>query len=168
MDDPRTIAEEDTEEMKSEDSLQAARIQLESGIKSGAGWFFFIAGLSLVNSLIILFSSWNRNFVVGLGMTRIIDSLAKGWGTPGIMVAFVLDVMIAGLFAVLGIFGRKSRLWPFISGMILYALDALLILVLNDFLGVLFHGIVLFYLFKGARLVSIAEKMERQSPSVKV
>jgi hypothetical protein len=164
MDDLKTIAEEDTEEMKNEAYIKAARLKIGEGIKGSASWFFFIVGLSLVNSLIILFTQWNRNFVIGLGITRIIDEVSKGKGSIGIIIALVLDLVISGLFVLFGIFGRKKHLWAFIAGMILYTLDGILLLFFKEFFGVLFHGIVLFYLFKGLKILIAFEKMNTQAP----
>ena len=41
------------------------KLRLENQFKSGAGWFFIIAGLSIVNSIIIL-SGGSWSFIVGL------------------------------------------------------------------------------------------------------
>src|SRR5215469_2722671 len=47
-----------------------------AGIRRSAGWFDWIAALSIVNSVISLFNgSWH--FVVGLGITELIDGLAQ-------------------------------------------------------------------------------------------
>ncbi|MCP4560303.1 MAG: hypothetical protein GY837_07230, partial [Bosea sp.] len=46
--------------------LEAEKISM--GFRSGANWFYWIAGLSIANSLVILFQGeWG--FVVGLGIT---------------------------------------------------------------------------------------------------
>ncbi len=44
---------------------------------SGAGWFYWIAALSLINSAILL-GGGDRHFVVGLGVTLVADSIATG------------------------------------------------------------------------------------------
>jgi hypothetical protein len=45
--------------------------------KSGANWFYWIAGLSLATSLIALGGgSWG--FLISLGTTQVIDGLAAG------------------------------------------------------------------------------------------
>src|SRR5690349_8489985 len=50
---------------------------LERQVRSGARWFFWIGGLSLINTLIAM-SGRGLVFIVGLGMTQIIDGFAKG------------------------------------------------------------------------------------------
>jgi uncharacterized membrane protein YvbJ len=44
------------------------KIQIERQMKSGAAWFFWIAGLSLINSIII-HSGWS--FIIGLGLLKL-------------------------------------------------------------------------------------------------
>jgi hypothetical protein len=50
-------------------------IKLEKSYKSGASWFFWIAGLSLVNTIMIFMGS-DRTFVVGLGVTQVANAVA--------------------------------------------------------------------------------------------
>ena len=47
----------------------------EGGFHSGANWFYWIAGLSLVNT-ILLYTGSEWVFVVGLGVTQLIDGIA--------------------------------------------------------------------------------------------
>ena len=63
--------EDAPETVLTEEQERAVEIEkYRSAFLSGANWFFWIAGLSLVNSLIILFSGeWS--FIVGLGATQI-------------------------------------------------------------------------------------------------
>ena len=49
--------------------------QLETQHASGANWFYWIAGLSVINSVIIL-AGGGWGFVVGLGITQFIDAIA--------------------------------------------------------------------------------------------
>jgi hypothetical protein len=43
-------------------------------VVNGAKWFYWIAGLSLVNSLVVVFGG-NFHFVLGLGITSVVDEL---------------------------------------------------------------------------------------------
>src|SRR4030095_4346664 len=105
---------------------------LEQQCKSGARWFFWIAGLTFVTSLISL-SGAGYAFFLSLGATRFIDAVAKGlsneFGDPVRIVGLVLDIFIAGVFALLGWFAYKRHLWAFIVGMGIFVLDAVLLLV---------------------------------------
>ena len=105
----------------------------------GSGWFFWIAGLSLINSVIIL-AGMEWSFLIGLGVTQIIDSVAMAFAEEATargktilpVVAFILDVLVAGSFVLWGVLARKHYRWAYIVGMILYALDGLLFLMVQD------------------------------------
>ncbi len=120
---------------------------LERRVRQGARWFFWIAGLSLINSLTAM-SGKAGGFVVGLGVTRFIDIFVRQAGAGG-TIALVINVMIAGLFALLGLFAFKRHSWSFIVGLVLYAMDALLAYLVSGWLGLGFHVFVLFWMFQG-------------------
>jgi len=117
-------------------------------MKSGASWFYWVAALSLVNSASAAFGSTWR-FIVGLGITQLIDEFGSGLGAAGKGVAIVLDLLAAGVLVLFGIFANKGHSWAFIVGMILFALDGVIFLLVQDWLGVGFHAFVLFCLFRG-------------------
>ncbi len=122
---------------------------LEKQLKGGGSWFYWIAGLSLVNTVIALSGSGTR-FILGLGITQMFDELAQGMGSgAGLAVAVVLDLLAAAVFVFFGVFANKRHTWSFIVGMALYALDGLIYLIAQDWLGVGFHAFVLFCLFRG-------------------
>ncbi len=131
-------------------ALMQRKMLLESKIKNGAGWFYWIAGLSLINSVIYLFGA-GFTFVMGLGATQIVDGimtalnqeLGHGWDVLRI-IGFVIDVVIAGFFVLLGWLGRKRYFWPMIIGMVIYAIDGIVLLLFQDYLGAGFHAWALF------------------------
>ena len=47
-------------------------LALERQITNGANWFFWIAGLSLINSVLHL-AGVSISFLIGLGLTELID-----------------------------------------------------------------------------------------------
>jgi hypothetical protein len=137
------------------------KLSLDNKIRSGVNWFFWIAGLSLINTIVYLFGG-HFTFVVGLAATQIIDVfmsvLAKDFGTGGSIVRFIgfaIDIVIAGIFVVFGIFGKKRYRAAIIIGMILYAIDGVLLLLFQDFLGAGFHAFALLGI--GGCLKSISE-----------
>ena len=79
-------------------SAVAQRLQLEQRVRSGASWFYWIAGLSIINSIIQL-SGGNWHFIFGLGITSIVDALAANLGKTGVVLDLVINVFIAGVFA---------------------------------------------------------------------
>ena len=120
----------------------------EGQLKGGASWFYWIAGLSLVNS-IAAFTGGDWRFILGLGITRMIDGFGQSLEGGGKMVVLVLDVLAAGLFILFGVLAHKRHTWAFVVGMVLFALDGLIALIVQDWLGLGFHAFVLFCLFRG-------------------
>ena len=137
--------------------LQAAQI-LAGKHNNGSGWFTWIAGLSLVNSAVILLgSTWS--FLIGLGATQIIDGFAMAAAenieapakTIILAVAFLIDLIIAGSFFLWGMLARRGHRWAYIVGIVLYSLDGLIFLVFQDFPSLGFHIFALYYLVNGFR-----------------
>jgi hypothetical protein len=127
--------------------------ELRRALASGANWFYWIAALSLVKSVISLCEGkWN--FAVGLGITQIIDAIGQvgmqnGGGNWIKIVLFTIDLIIAGTFFVFGVFANRRYSWAFLTGMILYLLDGLIMVVAGDVLGIIIHALALYFLFRG-------------------
>jgi hypothetical protein len=132
--------------------LATARPALEMHLRSGANWFFWIAALSLINSVILL-TNGHWSFLAGLGITQFIDVLASqvsdSVGSAGTVIAMVLNVTVFGAFVLFGIQARKRQNWAFIVGMVLYGLDGLLFLLVQGWLSIAFHIFALYCIFKG-------------------
>lgn len=124
------------------------RAAFQATATRGARWFYWIAGLSIINSVLILSGS-NTRFAVGLGVTTILDAMGREVGGAGSGVTMAISLLIAGLFAVFGVFASKMQVWSFAVGMFLYVLDGLLLFRFEDFLSVAFHGLALYFLFRG-------------------
>lgn len=114
----------------------------------GGDWFFWIAGFSVVNSLIALFGS-SIHFVIGLGTTELFDAVGGQSGTSGKVIAVLLDLLAAAFYVGYGFFARKGAKWAFVTGMVFYLLDAVLLLVFKDWLAVAFHAYALYRIFQG-------------------
>ena len=119
-------------------------------VRSGANWFIWIAGLSLVNSVLFVTGS-HWSFFLGLAATQVSDEFGKViiTGTTGVAVALAIDVVIAAIFVGLGLMSRSGALWSFIVGMVLIVLDALLLVWVQDWAAVAFHALALFFVFRG-------------------
>ena len=130
----------------------AQRMPVAGGVSpqvlNSANWFFWIAALSLIGSFISM-TGESRHFLIGLGITQVVDEVGKLAGSSA--VAFVINLFITGVVAMFGFFARKGQKWAFLVGMILYALDGVLLLVATDFLSVAFHAFALFAIFRGFR-----------------
>ena len=123
------------------------RQTLEQRRLSGARWFYWVAGLSLINSLASLAGQQWR-FILGLGITQLADALAVHSGR-GIAVVAVMDAGIVGSFVLLGRLAQRGRVWAFGVGAVIYALDGLIFVGLKDWIGVAFHVFVLVMTVRG-------------------
>lgn len=134
---------------------------IENQLKSGLNWFYLIAVLSIVNS-IIYFTGGSLSFIIGLGATQFVDGFSSALSSEFNsnissvirIIGFSLDLFIAGLFVLCGVLGRKKFRWIVIFGMILYGLDALIFLALSQWLGVIFHLIALSGLWRGLKAIN--------------
>jgi hypothetical protein len=159
----------------SADANQLAIIQkkllLDSKARNGINWYFWIAGLSLVNTIIFLIGN-SLTFVVGLGATQIVDgfmyALAKEFGTGGSIVrliGFAIDVFIAGIFVAIGVLGRKGYRAPIIIGMVLYVIDGIILLLFQDYFGAGFHAYALLGIWNGLKSISELSSLEKDGNS---
>jgi hypothetical protein len=135
-------------------------LDVQRGIVSSASWFWWVAGLSLVNSLAMMLNL-KYAMILGLGVGQIIDGMFfyAGEGEvadPGMLARvfhIVLSAMVAGVFVALGYFARRFSVAAFVTGMLLYALDALLFVIVGDWIAVGFHVFVLFMLWGGLSML---------------
>lgn len=122
--------------------------------KVGANWFYWLAGLSMITSLIAFFNG-GVGFIFSLGITRIIDAIAAGvsenldGSSAAKVVALVLDLIITGIFVLFGYLSNQKQIWAYLVGAILFLMDGLLSLMFGSILNTLAHGFVLFFLIRG-------------------
>lgn len=137
------------------DSAEAE--DLDKKIKTGGAWLYWIAGLSILNSIVVLSGS-NWGFVLGLTLTQGIDFVCRSfvpdssWAIK--IAALALDLAIAGFIVVLGRLARRRQKWPFVAGLVLYGVDTLLTLFLGNWLGVLWHAWALTCIVIGLKAVT--------------
>jgi hypothetical protein len=150
------------------DDIQHA--ELTQRFRSGANWFYWIAGLTIITSLIAFFGGGIR-FLISLGLTQFIDGFALGLATQlgGAVqvVGLILDLIVTGVFVLFGYLANKKMLWAYVAGMVIFLLDGLLSLAFADVIGVIAHAVVLFWLFRGYQagreLVSLEKTMAEQA-----
>jgi hypothetical protein len=146
--------------------MAMAVANLERRAKAGASNFYWIAGLSVLNSVISAFNG-GVAFVVGLGITQFVDAIAgiAAEQAPEItlvirVAGLAVSVVMAGVFVVFGFFGARQHRWAFITGMVLYGLDALLLLFFKDWLGFGFHLYFMWGLFNGLKALDQLRKIK--------
>ena len=114
-------------------------------VKRGANWWYWIAALSLVDTLSNLVKH-PISFAIGTNLTEWIDYFANqpGVTTTAKVGGTVASLVILGVIAFWGyICGRGVR-WAFVVGMALYGLDGLLSLPERDWVGLGFHAYAIY------------------------
>jgi flagellar biosynthesis protein FliP len=138
-------------------------LQAQTRVKAGASWFYWIAALSLINTVIVLSGSqWH--FILGLGITQVVDALARKAGSVAYLPAVIIDLVVASLFVFFGIFASKPKKWAFVIGMAIYAFDCLLFVLGRDILGIGFHCFALYQIYRG--MVAMAKLPKAQTAGV--
>jgi hypothetical protein len=126
-------------------------LQLKQKYRSGVHWFYWIAALTLVTSLMSLAGGGWR-FFLSLGVTQFIDAVAvelsASLGNATKVIAIVLDIFAVAVFAAVGFLAGKKHLWAYIVGLVLFLLDGIASLVFGDWLGVVAHAVVLFIMVR--------------------
>jgi hypothetical protein len=121
--------------------------QLERRRRIGARWFYWVAGVSLVNTVVAL-AGQHWRFIIGLGATQVANGLAartgRGWA-PTIL----LDLLLIGGFVLLGYLALQGQQWAFPVGIGLYALDGVVFVAARHWVGLGFHVFVLIMIGKG-------------------
>jgi hypothetical protein len=132
--------------------------KLQNQRNGGAGWFSAIAVFSIINLLVLAFGG-GISFLIGLGITQLIDLLClfiaqqmdPDAGTVFRVLGGAVTVGIAGLFLLAGMLAKRGHLWAFMAGMVLYALDGLIFLWFQEWLSLGFHVFALLMLAGGLK-----------------
>lgn len=142
---------------------------LEQRGHTGANWFYWIAALSLVNTAILL-SGGDRQFVIGLGVTQVVNALAVAGAqaAPDIatvikIAAVLVSVGIAAFVALFGWLANRRYSAAFIIGMGLYLCDGVLYLLIEDWMSVAFHAYALYGLWHGLSAFRQLNQLEAQA-----
>ncbi len=154
----------------SENSVQEDNLDLQNQAKKGANWFYWIAGASLINTIIFLFNG-SVSFIIGLGITQLVSGIAlaveaetDSVSMPKVGV-FLINLAISAVFAAIGYFGGKGMIWAFIVGIVLYVLDGLIFILFEDLLSIGFHIFALIFIVRG---FLAANKLRKIEPTITV
>jgi hypothetical protein len=156
----------------------AAEIDPMQALAQEAGkarsWFAFIAALSVVNTVLTL-ANVEWGFVIGLGVTQIVDAIIWGVRTEAdpatatiiTIVGLLVNLFIIGLVMVVWWLSGRGSTRAYLVGMICYALDGLIFVVVGDWFGVAFHVFFLIGMWKGyGMLRAFAAERARQAQVV--
>jgi hypothetical protein len=136
----------------SDDHMRALAI-LNANIVRSANWFYWIAGLSIVN-LVALVIGAKFHFVIGLGMSEWLGAVAMqlvaAGGAAGMVALLVVaGFAVAAFFAACGWFARRPSIVAFAIGMAVFALDTLIYINSGEWICVAFHAWALYALWRG-------------------
>ena len=154
-------------------ALAQAKFILTARARRGTDWFFWIAGLSLINTVINLVGG-QLSFVTGLGIMQLIDGLTIGFaknasangGLVIHVIGFAINALIALMFVLAGFLSRKRYRWIVIAGMLIYALDGLVFILFQDWIPLLFHGWALWGLWNGLKAINDLKKLEESNQTI--
>jgi hypothetical protein len=118
--------------------------ELEAQCRRGAQWFYWIAALSLVNAVLGL-AGQDWRFIIGLGVTQLFQEIAVEAGA----VAHLIALAVIAFFGMLGQRAVAGKGWAFLTGMIVYGIDGLIFLLIQDWIGVGFHVLAIVMMFRG-------------------
>jgi hypothetical protein len=116
-------------------------------MRRGASWFFTIAILSGINSLLQIFDAHIR-FIFGLGITQVAGAMVKH-GSNGTTVLLLVDGLFIGLLLLCGKWAREKSPGAFLGGMTAYALDGLLLVLFNMWIDAAVHAYALYRMWQG-------------------
>jgi hypothetical protein len=91
-----------------------------------------------------------------------------GLGSAPKVIAFVLDLIVSGVFVLFGYLANQRLLWAYMLGMVIFLVDGLISLLFQDWIGVIAHVVVLFFMFRGYQagreLLDLEKAMAAQAP----
>src|SRR5436309_14617188 len=129
-------------------TAQDARVPVILRMRRGAGWFLTIAILSGVNSLLQIFDAKIR-FIFGLGITQLVDAIGHGGGQNGMFVPVAVDGIFIVMLILCSKWAKAGSPGAFLGGMIVYALDGVLLLLLSMWLDAAVHAYALYMFWQG-------------------
>ena len=126
----------------------SARHVTRTSILHGANWFFWLAILSVINTLIV-YQYHTPNTPIALAITQWLDGTSAGLNPTMSNRSLIVYLLIAGALAGFGLLARRGSDLAFVLGIFLYVVDAMLAIGLRDVFGFGVHLIGVFFLFKG-------------------
>jgi hypothetical protein len=122
-------------------------------VQNAARWFYWIAGLTVVNVVLAFFGS---TVTLLLGMTTPLIAAYVAIRAASslfivLAVAFVAFVVVG--FALLGWMAERGHAWAFFVGAAIYAADTVWSVVYQDWMSALWHGAALLAIVMGVLAV---------------
>lgn len=128
--------------------------------RNGARWFYWIAGLSIVNSAVVL-SGGSFMMLFGLTSTLAATYIAIDIGGIAPIVGMVVAMLVAIGFVGLGWMAERGATWAFATGIVLYVADTTLTAFLGDWISVVAHAFALGIIIGG---LMASQRLKKASP----
>jgi hypothetical protein len=147
----------------------SSKLTAEGKLRGAMTWFYLVAGLSVLNSLVFMFGG-SIAFVVGLAVSQIADAFATaasedlGGSSLPLLIGFSVNLAIAVVFVAIGVLGRRRNKPAVLVGIVLYALDTLLSVILTAWLSAAFHVLAIVGMVRGLRAIDELAAIERSQP----
>lgn len=126
--------------------------EAQGNVKSKSMWFFWISGLSFINSFL---AAKGLFFILGLAISQVIDSIVI---TLTGEVNYFVSLLAPCLFITFGLFAWRLNRWAFIVGSIVYFLDFLIYLYFQAWLAAGIHILVFYKLYQGYKEITEYEE----------
>lgn len=125
------------------------KLKFITRIASGLSWFNWLAGLSMVNALLLCFKA-DLSMIFGLSLTDLLYGLTvhfqggRDLGLPGYGVVLGGTAVLSMLFFILGRVAGSGRLWPLYVACVLYLLDGGVSFLCESWLALACHAWIMF------------------------
>jgi len=120
-------------------------LTIDKFYKSISGWYNAIGIFSIINT-IGLALKWRVSFLLGLGVTQVIDSVFINLLGQYFMITGIISIIFSSIFFIFGFLSKKKNHPAIIVGMVLYGLDAVVMFILKFWIGFGFHVFILIVL----------------------
>lgn len=141
-----------TPPVSADDNREAVLAMAYARLRSHASWFYWIAGLTIVNLVMVMMQS-DYFMVAGLGLNYAIPELLGMENERYLMACYGLTGAGVVLFGLFGWLAGRGNLAAFAIGISLYALDTpVFVTKYFSVMGMAIHGLALWSLVSGAIL----------------
>ncbi len=139
------------------------REEIQDKIKKAANWFYWIAALSIINSILNFETPSKIGFTAALGISQIVDGLIMEMYGSYNYYATIINIFISLVIAFIGYKARNANKTAFIIGLNLYALDGILFFYYNIWINFAFHILVLYFVYQGIPAINELKNLELNS-----
>ncbi len=153
-------------------STTGEEVALEEQRNKGAGWFYWIVGLTIINTLLAQ-TGLTVGFMLGSTATLGASEMAQVSGSSGARAAaMIFSVFVIAFYAMCGVMGSRGGTWAFILGLVAFTLDSLLLLLglllvgfgagISSIFSIVIHGYALFCIFNGMMACVNLNRLKRE------